>query len=561
MTQEMQGQDIEQVRALASLFESSADELESSRQQVTAAVFGFDGWGPNVDQMRGEWSDRLAPTLSDIAEALRSAGDTATRNADAQEGTSNSYDGNPFAGVSTQGHGSSGDDDGGGPLDWLGDKAGDLWDAGGDALDWTGDKVGDLWDAGTDAVGNVWDAGTNLIGNVWDAGTNLAGNVWDAGTNLAGNIWDAGTNLAGKLWDAGTNAVDWIGDRGSDALDWIGDRASAIGGAWENVGDAAGQYWDATGGAILDGEWPRTTEVIASTVRLGGAVVGAAITGGSLGIFDPKVFDDGDPYADDPRPITQDAKGPNGEPPLTVPTDLENLTQGVTDSYKAGDGNVRVTTIDSPEGPRVIVSIPGTQPWNPLAGDNPMDVTGNFVTAGGGRSTMTEAVVLAMQNANIPPGAEVMLVGHSQGGMTVADLASDSAFVSEYNVTNAVTFGSPIDSNHIDPSVSVLEMQHRSDVVPRLDLGDARYSPLPNVVPFLPGGHNETANHTTVTMDNPASWYDPMGNHSHEAYSNSIKDSNDPGLAAYEQQLRDNGFLTNDPSSVTGQDIRVGRKH
>lgn len=556
MTQEMQGQDIEQVRALAGLFESSADELESSRQQVTAAVFGFDGYGPNVDQMRGEWSDRLAPTLSDIAEALREAGDKATRNADAQEDTSNSYDGNPFAGVSTQASGSSGDDDGGGPLDWLGDKAGDLWDAGGDALDWTGDKVGDLWDAGTDAVGNVWDAGTNLVGKVWDAGTGLAGNVWDAGTNLAGNIWDAGTNLAGKLWDAGTSAVDWIGDRGSDALDWIGDRASAIGGAWANVGDSGLQLWDATGGAILDGEWPRTTEVLASQIRLAGSVVGLGITAGSLGMLDPKVFDDGEAYAGDPQDV------PLPRPPESV----ADIARSVTDAY-ATDGTVRVTTVEGPDGPRVIVSVPGTEVWNPAAGDNPMDLTGNLVTAGGSRSTMSEAVILAMQNADIPPGAEVMMVGHSQGGMTVADLTSDPAFVDQYNVTHAMTYGSPIDSAHIDPSVNVLEMQHQHDVVPRLDLGDARYNPFsPN--PALPGGQNESGNHTTVTFDDPGSAFNAKANHDHsEAYPSSMANSNDPGYLAYQQSLRESGFIVdvdkdgNTSAPVTAQDVRVGRKN
>jgi hypothetical protein len=517
MTQEMQGQDIEQVRALAGLFESTADELESARQQVTAAVFGFDGYGPNVDQMRGEWSEHLAPTLSNIAEALRSAGDTATRNADAQEGTSNSYDGNPFAGVSTQGS-SSGDDDGGGPLDWLGDKAGDLWDAGGDALEWTGDKAGDLWDAGTSAVGNVWDAGTNLVG---------------------------------KVWDAGTSAVDWIGDRGSDALDWIGDRASAIGGAWENVADSAGQYWNATGGAILDGEWPRTTEVIASTIRLGGAVVGAGITGASLGMLDPKVFDDGDPYAGEPT----DVLSPRN------PSSVADIARSVTDAYGT-DGNVRVTTVEGPNGPRVIVSVPGTEAWNPSAGDNPMDLTGNLVTAGGSRSTMSDAVVLAMENANIPPGAEVMMVGHSQGGMTVADLTSDSAFVDKYNVTHAMTYGSPIDSAHIDPSVSVLEMQHQHDVVPRLDLGDARYNPFsPN--PALPGGHNESGNHTTVTFDDPGSAFNATANHDHkDSYPTSMANSNDPGYLAYQESLRQSGFLTDGSNaSVSAQDIHVGRKN
>ncbi|MFD6140084.1 hypothetical protein [Promicromonospora sp. NPDC060271] len=547
MTQEVWGQDIEQVRALAGLFESKADELESSQQQVTNAVFSFEGYGANVDQLRAEWSDHLAPSLSTIAEALRSAGDKATRNADEQEGTSDSYDGsggNPFAGVSTQGSSDNGDDDGG-PLDWLGDKAGDLWDAGGDALDWAGDKAGDLWDAGTDAVGNVWDAGTNLVGNIWDAGTNLAGNIWDAGTNLAGNIWDAGTNLAGKLWDAGSNAVDWLGDRGSDALDWIGDRASAIGGAFENVGDSGLQLWDATGGAILDGEWPRTTEVLASTIRLAGATVGAGLTAGSLGMFDPKVFDDGEAYAGDP----QDVLSPRN------PSSVADIARTVTDAYGT-DGNVRVTTVEGPDGPRVIVSVPGTEAWNPSAGDNPMDLTGNLVTAGGSRSTMSEAVILAMENANIPPGAEVMLVGHSQGGMTVADLTSDSAFVDKYNVTHAMTYGSPIDSAHIDPSVNVLEMQHQHDVVPRLDLGDSRF-------PFLPGGQNESGNHTSVTFDDPGSAFNAIANHDHaNAYPTSMENSTDPGYLAYQESLRQSGFLSDGSNaSVSAQDIHVGRKN
>ncbi|MFD7024228.1 hypothetical protein [Promicromonospora sukumoe] len=527
MSDTMQGQDPEQVRALAQMLEDGASQLETVKQITSVAVWGFDGAGPNVEQMRGEWESQHAPMLGTVAESLTTYAQRARANADAQDQTSNTYDGGGFAGVSTQGSSNSGGDDDGGVLDWLGDRAGDLWDAGGDAVDWVGDKAGD-------AAGWIGDRATDL--------------------------WNAGGNAVDWIGDKGSDALGWLGDRGSDALGWLGDRASAIGGAFQNVGDAGLQLWDATGGAILDGEWPRTTEVIASQIRLAGAVVGLGITAGSSGMLDPKIFDDGDPYAGDPRPITQDAKGPNGEPPLRVPSDLENLTQGVTDSYGAGDGNVRVTTIDGPNGPRVIVSVPGTESWNPSAGDNPMDLTGNLVTAGGSRSTMSAAVELAMQNADIPPGAEVMLVGHSQGGMTVADLASDSGFVSQYNVTNAVTFGSPIDSAHIDPSVSVLEMQHRSDVVPRLDLGDARFNPI-SPIPVLPGGHNESANHTTVTMDNPGSWYDAGGNHSHEAYSESIKGSSDPGLAAYEQQLRESGFLTNDPSSVTGQDIHVGRNN
>ncbi|PUB27092.1 hypothetical protein C8K30_105323 [Promicromonospora sp. AC04] len=528
MSEGMVGQDPEKVRELARALENSASELESVKQTTGNAVWSFDGWGPNVDQLRGEWETQHAPMLGSIAESLTTFAQRAKANADAQDQTSNTYDGggSPFAGVSTQGSanaGGGGDDDGGGPLDWLGDKAGDLWDAGGDAVDWVGDKAGD-------AAGWVGDKAGDAAGWIGDR---------------AGDLWDAGGDAVSWIGDKGSDALGWIGDKGSDALGWLGDRASAIGGSFQNLGDSGMQLWDATGGAILDGEWPRTTEVLASTIRLGGAAVGVGLTAGSLGMFDPKVFDDGDPYAGEPSEVTA---------PRT-PTSVSELALGVTDSYKAADGNIRITTIEGPDGPKVIVSVPGTEAWNPSAGDNPMDVTGNLVTAGGGRSTMSDAVVLAMENANIPPGAEVMMVGHSQGGMTVADLTSDSAFVDKYNVTNAMTYGSPIDSAHIDPSVSVLEMQHQHDAVPRLDLGDSRF-------PFLPGGQNEGPNHTSVTFDDPGSAWDAAGNHDHsENYPNSMANSTDPGYLAYQQSLRDSGFLTDDPGSVSAVDVHVGRKN
>jgi hypothetical protein len=512
----MWGQDPEKVRELARKLEDGAAELESVKQVASVAVWSFDGWGPVVDHMRDEWESQHAPALANVAESLNAYAQKAKSNADAQDDTSNTLDGggSPFAGVSTQGSSNTGgDDDGGGPLDWLGDKAGDLWDKGGDVVDWVGDKAGDTAD--------------------W---------IGDRATDL----WNAGGDAVSWLGDKGSDALSWLGDRGSDLVDVVADRASAIGGSLQNVGDAGLQLWDSTGGAILDGEWPRTTEVLASTIRLGGAAIGSGLTAATLGAWDPKVFDDGDPYAGDPV----DVLGPRS------PTSVAEIARSVTDSYESGDGNVRVTTIDGPNGPRVIVSVPGTEAWNPSAGDNPMDLTGNLVTAGGSRSTMSEAVVLAMQNADIPPGAEVMMVGHSQGGMTVADLTSDPAFVEQYNVTHAMTYGSPIDSNHIDPSVSVLEMQHRHDVVPRLDLGDSRF-------PFLPGGQNESGNHTSVTFDNPGSAFNAIANHDHAtAYPASMEGSTDPGYLAYQQSLRDSGFLTDgSDASVSAVDVHVGRKN
>ncbi|MER5185594.1 hypothetical protein ABT009_46325 [Streptomyces sp. NPDC002896] len=110
----------------------------------------------------------------------------------------------------------------------------------------------------------------------------------------------------------------------------------------------------------------------------------------------------------------------------------------------------------------------------------------------------------------------------------------------------------------VDPGVNVLEMQHEHDAVPRLDLGDSWF-------PFLPGGQNESADHTSVTFDDPGSRWDAMGNLDHsENYSKSMNNSADPGYLAYEQSLRDSGFLMDPDSSgsdVTAVDVHGGRKH
>ncbi|MBK8460841.1 MAG: hypothetical protein IPL43_12205 [Micropruina sp.] len=505
----MYGADVAQLRALAQQFERTAEQLEHDRMAVGNAI-QISAWvGPVAVRFRAEWDSQHSQRIVGAARLLRDNARLARANADAQEATS-AIDGSSGGGPAGSGGG------GGGPLSWFGDRLGELKDAGSTAVDWVGDRASDLWEAGEDAA--------NWVGDQAVA-------AWN---------WTSGTAVA---------AANWTSDRAVDAWNWAGDRFEAIGDDWANYGDAAGQYWQATGGSLLDGRWPRTTEVVASTAMLTGAFAGAVVTTITAGTIEANIFDDGKPVASEPRPVNQG---------VTNPTSLADLTTSVTDAYDAGDGVVRVTTIDTPDGPKVIVSVPGTQSWGPETGANPMDLTGNLVTAGGGRSTMSEAVELALAKANIPAGAELMLVGHSQGGMTVADLASDRDLVTKYNVTNAITFGSPIDSTHIDPRVNVLELQHATDLVPRLDLGDALY--VQGVPVGLPSGYQQSGpQHTTVTLANPSGVLDLAGNHSHENYSTSLESSADPALLAFQSQLREAGFLSGNSTNTTAQDITVGR--
>ncbi|GAA1857623.1 hypothetical protein [Myceligenerans crystallogenes] len=353
----------------------------------------------------------------------------------------------------------------------------------------------------------------------------------------------------------------WIDDAVSDFGAWWMDRVETIGDDWANVGDASVEWWN----AVEPGSTARVTEVSASTLRWLGAVSGALGTTAVGGTIAFNQFDDGNPWAstinDD---VSQEFDG-SGTPQLAVPRGLDGLARGMVDAYDAGTAVggavVRVTTIDGPDGPKVVVTVPGTDfsflGWSPLASPNlPNDLTGNLVTAGGGQSTMTDAVRMAMEQADIPEGADVLMIGHSQGGMTTAKLTSDPDFVEQFNVTDVITLGSPIDSDSIDPGVNVLEIKHDSDTVAKLDLGDARLTGM--------GSPEKSQNHTIVTLDDPSHFLDGYNNHIEDKYLESIQDTHDADLAAAEQRLRDSGFLleadgTGVDDRVSGQDIQVGR--
>lgn len=135
---------------------------------------------------------------------------------------------------------------------------------------------------------------------------------------------------------------------------------------------------------------------------------------------------------------------------------------------------VRVTRVTGADGEvRFVVEIPGTEQWDPTSTTNPADTKTNLEAVAGIDSNMEEAVRLAltdaMREAGIPDGEhgrpEVLLAGHSQGGIVAARLAQESAF----NVTDVLTGGSPVSRIDLPADVHLLSLEHDQDVVPRLD--------------------------------------------------------------------------------------------
>ena len=136
-----------------------------------------------------------------------------------------------------------------------------------------------------------------------------------------------------------------------------------------------------------------------------------------------------------------------------------------------------------------VVYVPGTTDWTVGDGE-PQDLLTNLEGVGGTPTAMESAVVTAMRQAGIQPGEEVALYGHSQGGITVSNIAADPAIQDRYNITTVLTAGSPTAGAAIPDDVHALHLENAGDAVPGLDA-----APTPT------GPHHQVAMLDTHQMD------------------------------------------------------------
>lgn len=144
------------------------------------------------------------------------------------------------------------------------------------------------------------------------------------------------------------------------------------------------------------------------------------------------------------------------------------------DGPTSGGSRVRVIGLPQPDGAWTwVVDVPGTQTFDPRAGDNPWDLTSNVLLSAEQQTLTTLAVAGALADAQRRAGStrrdRVMLVGHSQGGITAAALATDPTFRARHEVTHVVTSGAPIANVGVPEEVSVLSLEHSGDLVPGLE--------------------------------------------------------------------------------------------
>ena len=369
-------------------------------------------------------------------------------------------------------------------------------------------------------------------------------------------------DTGGDIVDGIRDGIGWLGDRIADGTDWLGDRI-------QDGRDLISTAID----AVKNFEWPRFTEVLvdgATGLIRGTGDVFEALTG-----IDLKLADDGTGYADAPVAVTPEASG------LVPPSDLSQIIANTNQTYGSKEtGEVSMSVVGNPP-TGVIVNIPGTEQWGPMAGDNPLDLTGNAEQAGSngwsaGSQATADAIAQLYRDTPGLEGVPLMLNGHSQGGMIAASLAANEDFSSQFNVTNVMTYGSPVDNYDVPGGVNQLNIQHgAATCVPKIDAEGSYMGPvvpgphgiplpvpIPNPGELLANQNIGSGNTTTVTLDSP-SW-NPLTNHGSAEYQNSVQtqlqDPNSP-LSQYSNDPSLQPFLTGDPENVQHYTSGVHREN
>jgi hypothetical protein len=148
-----------------------------------------------------------------------------------------------------------------------------------------------------------------------------------------------------------------------------------------------------------------------------------------------------------------------------APRSLAERVARLPSAGAAAGEQVRIERYRRPGRPDAFeVYIAGTVDFDPIAGDEPWDLTSNINGIAGLPAGSVEAVRAAMDDAGVTSETPLVLTGYSQGGL-VASLVAASG---DYTVQGVVTFGAPAGLVDIPPEVPVLTVRHTDDLVPAL---------------------------------------------------------------------------------------------
>jgi pimeloyl-ACP methyl ester carboxylesterase len=170
-----------------------------------------------------------------------------------------------------------------------------------------------------------------------------------------------------------------------------------------------------------------------------------------------------------------------------VARSAEDLLTGVDVVYGKGndlpDSVVSVEKyVDEDARATWVVTVPGTQLGNVRT---PFSMTSNYDLVRGEDADSTAHVLQAMAMAGIPPGEEVVLVGHSQGGMVAMAVAAAvtgaksgaPGAAPRYDVRQVLTAGAPVAGATLPAGVRGTHVEIEQEGVSQLDGADNPVGP------------------------------------------------------------------------------------
>ena len=223
---------------------------------------------------------------------------------------------------------------------------------------------------------------------------------------------------------------------------------------------------------------------VAMVLGANAAAIGAGVYGTQSGVTVTPVGGNGatvlPPAAKDPFGLASavnpgmTGKGKEAKSPQSISETITHCQEVQSSKNSLGQGYeeagvISIQRVEHADG-RVswVVYVPGTTDWTSGDGE-PQDLLTNLEAVGGTPTAMESGVVTAMRQAGIQPGEEVALYGHSQGGITVSNIAADPAIQERYNITTVLTAGSPTAGADIPDDVHALHLENTGDAVPGLD--------------------------------------------------------------------------------------------
>ena len=172
----------------------------------------------------------------------------------------------------------------------------------------------------------------------------------------------------------------------------------------------------------------------------------------------------------DGHPVVRALGRDTGE--TVAPHDLTDLVDQLAVRNETVAGEISVAFVTGADGRRrAIVDVPGTKSWSAGRTDDVTSLSTNARALVGSSTTYERGVLAAMTRAGVTDSDQVMLVGHSEGGMVAVTAARDAVRTGRFDVTHVVTAGSPIGQTvgNLPESVRVLALENDADVIPKVD--------------------------------------------------------------------------------------------